>query len=45
MARLLSGTQTLTLEQFGYLLDGLTYINVHTTINPGGEIRGQVMPQ
>jgi CHRD domain len=41
----LTGTQTLTMQQFGYLLDGLTYINVHTTANSGGEIRGQIVPQ
>jgi len=27
------------------LLGGRYYINVHTAANPGGEIRGQVMPR
>ena len=26
------------------LLGGLLYINVHTQLNPGGEVRGQVVP-
>ena len=27
------------------LLAGATYVNVHTTTNPGGEIRGQILKQ
>jgi uncharacterized protein (TIGR03118 family) len=41
----LTGTQTLTQTELDELLDGQTYVNVHTTANAGGEIRGQVMPQ
>src|SRR5260370_37626164 len=26
------------------LLAGLAYINIHTVLNPGGEIRGQLIP-
>jgi hypothetical protein len=26
------------------LLAGLTYVNIHTALNPGGEIRGQLIP-
>jgi hypothetical protein len=37
-----SGVGTLTDEQAQGMLDGLTYINVHTFQHPGGEIRGQV---
>jgi len=31
-----------TPEDIDNLVGGLTYINVHTSMNPGGEIRGQV---
>jgi hypothetical protein len=27
------------------LLAGLNYVNIHTALNPGGEIRGQLIPQ
>lgn len=33
---------TLTSTQIQQLKDGLFYFNVHTTNNPGGEIRGQI---
>lgn len=35
-------TIALTPTQVQQLKDGLFYMNVHTTINPGGEIRGQL---
>jgi hypothetical protein len=41
----LSGTVTLTEQQLAYVLDGLTYINIHTMMNSGGEVRGQILPQ
>lgn len=34
----------LTKDQRRDLEDGLFYLNVHTTVFPGGEIRGQVLP-
>lgn len=34
----------LSMAQADALADGATYINVHTPANPGGEIRGQVVP-
>ncbi len=40
----ISGTAALTSQQLVYLLSGLTYANIHTTNYPGGEIRGQVLP-
>jgi hypothetical protein len=38
----LAGTATLTAEQLAALAGGLTYANIHTAANGGGEIRGQV---
>jgi uncharacterized protein (TIGR03118 family) len=40
----LNGTQTLKPDEFADLLNGLTYVNVHTVTNGGGEIRGQIVP-
>jgi len=40
-----TGTLTLTDAQLGAVVDGRTYVNIHTTANSGGEIRGQVVPQ
>jgi hypothetical protein len=37
------GSATLTEEQAADLTAGKYYVNVHTSANPGGEIRGQVM--
>lgn len=37
-----SGAGVLTAPQIAGLLAGNTYINIHTTAFPGGEIRGQV---
>ena len=39
-----TGTTTLTPAQAVALASSGTYINVHTAPNPGGEIRGQVVP-
>jgi hypothetical protein len=39
----IDGKATLTAEQEKDLLDGKWYFNLHTSANPGGEIRGQVM--
>jgi len=38
------GSAVITAPQVVDLEAGLWYINVHTTLNPGGEIRGQVLP-
>lgn len=39
-----SGTLTLTDDQAKALQSAKMYVNVHTAANPGGEIRGQVLP-
>ena len=39
-----SGTLTLTPEQLAAVVDGLTYVNIHTANHPNGEVRGQVAP-
>lgn len=41
---LLDTAQPLTQATIDALLAGQVYINVHTAMNPGGEIRGQLVP-
>src|SRR4051794_24004750 len=41
----LHGTARIDGEQAADLLAGKWYVNLHTTSNPNGEIRGQVMPK
>lgn len=38
------GTLRLTSEQLGPVIDGMSYINIHTATNRPGEIRGQILP-
>jgi len=40
----IKGRATLTTEQAMDFSVGKWYVNVHTQANPGGEIRGQVLP-
>lgn len=40
----MAASHVLTAEQRIWLVDGLFYVNVHTSLNPGGEIRGQILP-
>lgn len=37
-----AGTWSLTAAQYASLVEGMIYINVHSTTFPGGEIRGQM---
>ena len=39
-----NGSAQLTEAQLKDLMAGKMYVNVHTAANPGGEIRGQVVP-
>lgn len=41
----IEGTATLTPTQVADLMAGKWYANVHTAANPGGEIRGQMLPK
>lgn len=45
LASPISGKATLTDQQQSDLMAGKWYFNVHTKANPGGEIRGQVLPK
>ncbi len=40
-----TGNGILSVAHAQALLDGLTYINVHSSLHPGGEIRGQIVPE
>lgn len=40
----IKGTATLTEQQASELKQGQWYVNLHTAANPGGEIRGQMLP-
>ncbi len=40
----MKGSATLTEQQVTDLMSGQWYFNIHTAQNPGGEIRGQVLP-
>lgn len=41
----MTGSATISDTQEADLLAGLWYINIHTSMFPGGEIRGQVQAQ
>jgi hypothetical protein len=38
------GCVTFTRDEVKQLVNGLVYINVHSSVAPGGEIRGQLLP-
>jgi len=39
-----TGRVTLEPDQLAAVVDGLTYVNIHTSANQPGEIRGQILP-
>ena len=41
----LSGTVAYAPADEGAIMAGLWYVNLHTAVNPGGEIRGQLVPR
>jgi hypothetical protein len=41
----LNGSSRIDDDEAADLLAGKWYVNIHTAANPGGEIRGQVMPK
>lgn len=38
-----AGLTTFTAPQMADLINGLYYVNIHSTFQPGGEIRGQIL--
>lgn len=43
-AAMISGTWSVPKDEVKSLLEGKVYVNFHTTLNPNGEIRGQLVP-
>ena len=41
----IKGEATLTPAQMAELMSGKWYVNLHTAMNPKGEVRGQVLPK
>lgn len=41
----ITGAGTLSAVNAQHVLDGNTYVNLHSSFRPGGEIRGQIVPE